>query len=55
MSNTKYQRQPNDGIVEFEGKVYCVKDAWTPTEGVTYSTRGVEEGVRHSTTVHSQL
>jgi hypothetical protein len=56
MSRITYQRQPNDEVVEFEGKVYCAKEAWTPTKGGrTYSTRGVEEGVRHSTTVHSQL
>ena len=46
MSNKTYQRQPNDEVVEFEGKVYCVKEAWKPTDGVrTYSTRGVEAGV----------
>jgi hypothetical protein len=28
MSNKKYQRQVNDEIVEFEGKVYCVKTPW---------------------------
>ena len=46
MSKTTYQRQLNDEVVEFEGKVYCAKESWKPTEGgKTYSTRGVEEGV----------
>ena len=46
MSRITYQRQPNDEVVEFEGKVYCAKEAWTLTKGGrTYSTRGVEEGV----------
>ena len=45
MSRITYQRQPNDEVVEFEGKVYCAKEAWTPTKGGrTYSNRGVEEG-----------
>ena len=46
MSNKKYQRQANDEIVEFEGKVYCVKTLWEPVvDGKTFMAKAVEEGV----------
>jgi hypothetical protein len=46
MANTKYQRQPNDEIVEFEGKVYCVKTPWEAiADGKTFMAKAVEEGV----------
>lgn len=46
MANKKYQRQPNDEIVEFEGKVYCVKTPWESiADGKTFMAKAVEEGV----------
>ena len=46
MVNTKYQRQSNDEIVEFEGKVYCVKTPWESiADGKTFMVKAVEEGV----------
>jgi hypothetical protein len=46
MSNKRYQRQVNDEIVEFEGKVYCVKTPWeTIADGKTFMAKAVEEGV----------
>lgn len=46
MANMKYQRQPNDGIVEFEGKVYCTKISWPIAEDSKgYKARAVEEGI----------
>jgi hypothetical protein len=46
MANTKYQRQVNDEIVEFEGKVYCVKTSWASgCQGKTFLAKAVEEGV----------
>lgn len=46
MSKTTYQRQANDEIVEFEGKVYCVKTLWEPVvDGKTFMAKAVEEGV----------
>jgi hypothetical protein len=46
MSNKKYQRQSNDGIVEFEGKVYCVKTPWEAiADDKTFMAKAVEEGV----------
>ena len=46
MANTKYQRQPNDGIVEFEGKVYCVKTPWEAiADDKTFMAKAIEEGV----------
>jgi hypothetical protein len=46
MANKKYQRQPNDGIVEFEGKVYCVKTPWEAIadDDKTFMAKAVEEG-----------
>ena len=45
MANKKYQRQPNDEIVEFEGKVYCVKTPWEViANGKTFMAKAVEEG-----------
>ena len=45
MVNMKYQRQVNDGIVEFEGKVYCVKTPWESiADGKTFMAKAVEEG-----------
>lgn len=38
-------RQVNDGIVEFEGKVYCVKTPWEAiADGKTFMAKAVEEG-----------
>ena len=46
MANKKYQRQPNDEIVEFEGMVYCVKTPWeSMADGKTFMAKAVEEGV----------
>jgi hypothetical protein len=46
MANKKYQRQPNDEIVEFEGKVYCVKTPWEAiADDKTFMAKAVEEGV----------
>ena len=46
MANMKYQRQPNDEMVEFEGKVYCVKTPWEAiADGKTFLAKAVEEGV----------
>jgi len=46
MANKKYQCQPNDEIVEFEGKVYCVKTPWeSMADGKTFMAKAVEEGV----------
>jgi hypothetical protein len=46
MVSTKYQRQANDGIVEFEGKVYCVKTPWEViADDKTFMAKAVEEGV----------
>lgn len=46
MANKKYQRQANDEIVEFGGKVYCVKTPWESIEGrATFLAKAVEEGV----------
>lgn len=46
MASTKYQRQANDEIVEFEGKVYCVKTPWEViANGKTFMAKAVEEGV----------
>ena len=46
MANKKYQRQVNDEIVEFEGKVYCVKTPWEAiADGKTFMAKAVEEGV----------
>ncbi len=45
MANKKYQRQANDEIVEFEGKVYCVKTPWEViANGKTFMSKAVEEG-----------
>ena len=45
MANKKYQRQPNDEIVEFEGKVYCVKTPWEViVNGKSFMAKAVEEG-----------
>jgi hypothetical protein len=45
MANKKYLRQANDEIVEFEGKVYCVKTPWEViTNGKTFMAKAVEEG-----------
>lgn len=46
MANKKYQRQVNDEIVEFEGKVYCVKTPWEAiADDKTFMAKAVEEGV----------
>ena len=46
MSKTTYQRQLNDEVVEFEGKVYCVKEDWEPFgDGKTFFSKAIEEGV----------
>ena len=47
MSKITYQRQPNDEIVEFDGKVYCAKRPWVINEddGEVVFLRAVEEGV----------
>jgi hypothetical protein len=47
MKNKSYQRQPNDEIVEFEGKVYCAKRPWVINEdsGEVVLLRAVEEGI----------
>lgn len=45
MSKTTYQRQGNDEIVEFEGKVYCVKTPWEAiADGKTFMAKAIEEG-----------
>ena len=45
MANMKYQRQVNDEIVEFEGKVFCVKTPWEPiANGKTFMAKAVKEG-----------
>ena len=46
MANTKYPRQPNGEIVEFEGKVYCVKTPWEAiADDKTFMAKAVEEGM----------
>lgn len=41
-----YKRTSNDEVVVVDGKVYCVKTPWTPSENRNFfSAKAVEEGV----------
>ena len=47
MNKITYKRLPNDEIIEFEGKVYCVKRPWVINEdnGDVVILRAVEEEI----------